>query len=169
MVDVRDTKTMRRSFRTRRMLPGGFPELHPGLVCDAPSGHGVRNRVRAWDWDRVDVEAERNRNRQKNVRRDVRRRDRGQRPTATKDPKTKRLRRYVNFPTRANGTMTFPVSGHQPCVRYNLLTVCPIPDPHHVSGTIASPCVRYRTTTLFPITPIQTRLIQNQSTWKKAV
>ncbi len=55
MVDVRDTKTMRRSFRTRRMLPGGFPGLHPGLVCDAPSGHGVRNRVRAWDWERVDV------------------------------------------------------------------------------------------------------------------
>ena len=35
--------------------------LHPGLVCDAPTGHGVRNRVRAWDWERVDVEAEWNR------------------------------------------------------------------------------------------------------------
>ena len=37
MIDVRDTETMRRSFRTRRMLPGGFPGLHSGLVCDAPS------------------------------------------------------------------------------------------------------------------------------------
>ena len=102
--------------------------------------------------------------RTKDVWRNVRRRDRGQRSTATKDPNTKRLRRYVNFPTRANGTMTFPVSGHQPCVRYNFLTVCPIPDPHHVSGTIASTCVRHRTTTLFPITPTRTKLIQNQST-----
>ncbi len=101
---------------------------------------------------------------QKDVRRGVRRRDRGQRPTATKDTKTKRLRRYVNFPTRANGTMTFPVSGHPPCVRYNFLTVCPIPDPHHVSGTIASPCVRHRTTTLFPVTPTRTRLNRNHST-----
>ena len=38
---------------------------------------------------------------QKDVRRDVRRRDRGQRPTATKDPNTKRLRREVYFPTWA--------------------------------------------------------------------
>jgi hypothetical protein len=29
---------MRRSFRTRVFFPGGFPELHPGLVCEAPSG-----------------------------------------------------------------------------------------------------------------------------------
>ena len=46
--------------------------LHPGLVCDAPTGHGVRNRVRAWDWERVDVEAEWHRNLLKNIRRDVR-------------------------------------------------------------------------------------------------
>ena len=39
--------------------------LHPGLVCDAPSGHGVRNRVRPWDWERIDVEAERYRARHK--------------------------------------------------------------------------------------------------------
>jgi hypothetical protein len=39
--------------------------LHPGLVCDAHSGHGVRNWVRAWDWERIDVEAERYRTRQK--------------------------------------------------------------------------------------------------------
>ena len=39
----------------------------------------------------------------KDVRRGVRRRDRGQRPTATKDPNTKQLRRSVYFPTRANG------------------------------------------------------------------
>ena len=38
---------------------------------------------------------------QKDVRRGVRRRDRGQRPTATKDPNTKRLRRSVHFSTRA--------------------------------------------------------------------
>ena len=112
--------------------------LHPGLVCDAPSGHGVRNRVRAWDWERIDVEAERYRARhktfgeafgaatvagyagpgfhnwpsghiaqdngsetafshpvpcQKDVRIGVRRRDRGQRSTATEEPNTKRLRR----------------------------------------------------------------------------
>ena len=40
--------------------------LHPGLVCDAPTGHGVRNRVRAWDWERVDVEAEWHRSALKN-------------------------------------------------------------------------------------------------------
>ena len=52
-------RPMRRSFRTRRMLPGDSQGLHPGLVCDAPTGHGVRNRVRAWGskydgraWDR---------------------------------------------------------------------------------------------------------------------
>ena len=39
--------------------------LHPGLVCGAPSGHGVRNRVRAWDWERIDVEGKRYRTRQK--------------------------------------------------------------------------------------------------------
>ena len=39
--------------------------LHPGLVCDAPSGHGVRNRVRPWDWERIDVEGERYRTRHK--------------------------------------------------------------------------------------------------------
>jgi hypothetical protein len=50
-------------------LPGDSQGLHPGLVCEASLGHGVRNRVRAWDWERVDFEAERNRNRQKNVRR----------------------------------------------------------------------------------------------------
>ena len=78
----------------------------------------------------------------------VRRRDRGQRPTATKDPKTKRLRRYVNFPTRANGTMTFPVSGHPPCVgtiylpcvRYQTPITFPVPLPHRVFGTEPPPC-----------------------------
>ena len=43
----------------------GSQGWHPGLVCDAHSGHGVRNRVRAWDWERIDVEGERYRTRQK--------------------------------------------------------------------------------------------------------
>ena len=46
---------------------------------------------------------------QKDVRRGVRRGDWGQRTTATKDPNSKRLRREVYFPTRANGTTTFPI------------------------------------------------------------
>ena len=44
MLDVRDTEIMRRSFRTRRMLPGGFPGLAPWA--------GMRCPVRAWDWKR---------------------------------------------------------------------------------------------------------------------
>ena len=52
---------MRRSFRTRRMLLGQFPGLHPGLVCDAPSGHGIRNRIRSFDLELVDIETEMNR------------------------------------------------------------------------------------------------------------
>ena len=43
----------------------GSQGWHPGLVCDAPSGHGVRNRVRTWDWERIDLDGERYRTRQK--------------------------------------------------------------------------------------------------------
>ena len=33
---------MRRPFRTRGMVGGRFPGLHPGLVCVAPLGQGPR-------------------------------------------------------------------------------------------------------------------------------
>ena len=37
---------MRRSFRTRVSFSGWDSQgLHPGLVCDAPLGHGIENAV----------------------------------------------------------------------------------------------------------------------------
>ena len=40
-------RPMRRSFRTRGCFIGGNSQgVHPGLVCDAPSGHGIRNTGR---------------------------------------------------------------------------------------------------------------------------
>ncbi len=40
---------------------------HPGLVSDAPSGHGIANSVRPQNWERVDIDVERNRNEPKNT------------------------------------------------------------------------------------------------------
>jgi hypothetical protein len=41
-------RPMRRPFRTRVCFYGYFPQgLHPGLVCDAPLGHGIGNTVGA--------------------------------------------------------------------------------------------------------------------------
>ena len=58
------------------------------------------------------------------------------------------LDREVYFTTRANGTMTFPVSGHPPCVgtiylpcvRYQTPITFPVPLPHRVFGTEPPPC-----------------------------
>jgi hypothetical protein len=72
-VEVRDTQAMRRSFRTRRILPGGFPGLAPwagmrcplrawdrerGLVAqrsEPPTGYDTGNVVRAWNRNREQV------------------------------------------------------------------------------------------------------------------
>ena len=94
----------------------GSQGWHPGLVCDAHSGHGVRNRVRAWDWERIDVEGERYRTRQKTLGEAFGAATgfsdpRLQKIAATKDPNTKRLRREVNFPTRACHCFTAQTHG----------------------------------------------------------